>query len=99
MEALIGMAPPEPEDKANRAPASANYKWIKTHSAQCTEVYLWYVISRTLFAGSGGKLAQWCWLKALTVLDHKWSWGTAAVAYLYRQVMNCYLYYSCRLVR
>ncbi|KAK1698619.1 hypothetical protein QYE76_015316 [Lolium multiflorum] len=35
---------------------------------------------------SGGKLAHWCWLKALTVLDSRWSWGTAALAYLYRQV-------------
>ncbi|XP_051229443.2 uncharacterized protein [Lolium perenne] len=34
----------------------------------------------------GGKLAHWCWLKALTVLDNRWSWGTAALAYLYRQL-------------
>ncbi|KAK1606931.1 hypothetical protein QYE76_030604 [Lolium multiflorum] len=32
-----------------------------------------------------GKLAHWCWLKALTVLDDRWSWGTAALAY-YRQL-------------
>ncbi|KAK1650183.1 hypothetical protein QYE76_067988 [Lolium multiflorum] len=37
-------------------------------------------------AGAGGKLAHWCWLKALTVLEHRWSWGTAALAYLYRQL-------------
>ncbi|KAM0900803.1 hypothetical protein ACQ4PT_020376 [Festuca glaucescens] len=98
MEGLIGMAPPEPEDTAMRAPAGANYKWIKDNFAEYpaevdrdtvrtyTKVYLWYVISRTLFADSGGKLAQWCWLKALTVLEHKWSWGTAALAYLYRQL-------------
>ncbi|KAM0871141.1 hypothetical protein ACQ4PT_039542 [Festuca glaucescens] len=97
MEGLIGMAPPEPPKKSDRAPTGANYKWIKDHFAECpigadrdtvrtyTRVYLWYVISRTLFADSGGKLAHWCWLKALTVLEHKWSWGTAALAYLYRQ--------------
>nr|XP_051216681.1 protein MAINTENANCE OF MERISTEMS-like [Lolium perenne] len=44
------------------------------------------MISRTLFPDSGGKLAHWCWLKALTVLDNRWSWGTAALAYLYRQL-------------
>ncbi|KAM0861777.1 hypothetical protein ACQ4PT_045678 [Festuca glaucescens] len=98
MEALIGMAPPEPPNKKDRAPAGANYKWIKDHFAECpigadrdtvrtyTRVYLWYVISRTLFTDSGGKLAHWCWLKALTVLEHKWSWGTAALSYLYRQL-------------
>ncbi|KAK1604832.1 hypothetical protein QYE76_028505 [Lolium multiflorum] len=51
-----------------------------------TRVYLWYMISRTLFADSGGKLAHWCWLKVLTVLEHRWSWGTAALAYLYCQL-------------
>ncbi|KAK1670864.1 hypothetical protein QYE76_059023 [Lolium multiflorum] len=98
MEVLIGMAPPEPPNKANRAPVGANYKWIAHHFAQCppeadrdivrtyTRVYLWYVISKTLFADSGGKLAQWCWLKALTVLERQWSWGTATLAYLYRQL-------------
>ncbi|KAK1612313.1 hypothetical protein QYE76_035986 [Lolium multiflorum] len=44
------------------------------------------MLSRTLFADSGGKLAHWCWLKALTVLERRWSWGTAAFAYLYRQL-------------
>ncbi|KAK1678147.1 hypothetical protein QYE76_038995 [Lolium multiflorum] len=33
-----------------------------------------------------GKLTHWCWLRALTVLEHRWSWGTAALAYLYRQL-------------
>ena len=106
MEALIGMAPPEPEDKKDRTPAGANFLWIRTNFGTCppeadedtvrtyTRVYLWYMLSRTLFADSGGKLAHWCWLKALTVLEHPWSWGTAALAYLYRQVMICCMYYS-----
>jgi hypothetical protein len=95
MEPLTAMAPPEPQDKAERAPTGANYMWIKTQFARCpagadrdtvrtyTKVYLWYIISRTLFADSGVKLAQWCWIKALPVLEHKWSWGTTALAYLY----------------
>ncbi|XP_071685452.1 uncharacterized protein [Lolium perenne] len=81
-----------------RAPAGASFEWIRTNFGECPEeadedtrrtyarVYLWYMISRTLFADSGGKLAHWCWLKALTVLDNRWSWGTAALAYLYRQL-------------
>ncbi|KAE8814960.1 mutator protein [Hordeum vulgare] len=47
---------------------------------------MWYVISRTIFADGTGKNAPWMWLKALTVFDHKFSWGSAALAYLYRQL-------------
>ncbi|KAK1692487.1 hypothetical protein QYE76_009184 [Lolium multiflorum] len=98
MEGLIGLAPPEPEDKKDRARVGASFLWIRTHFGTFppeanedtvrtyTQVYLWYMLSRTLFAGSGGKLAHWCWLKALTVLEHQWSWGSTALAYLYRQL-------------
>ncbi|KAK1631234.1 hypothetical protein QYE76_005549 [Lolium multiflorum] len=96
MEGLIGMAPPESENKKDRAPAGAPFLWIRTNFGQCpavktyTRVYLWYVISRNLFADSGGKLAHWYWLKALKKLEHKWSWGTTALAYLYRQLDEGY---------
>ncbi|XP_051189852.1 protein MAIN-LIKE 1-like [Lolium perenne] len=105
MEALIGMAPPAPANPKERAPAGAAFSWIRINFRQCpeganidtirtyTRVYLWYMISRTLFPDSGGNLAHWCWLKALTVLEHRWSWGTAALVYLYRQVMICSMYY------
>ncbi|KAM0884234.1 hypothetical protein ACQ4PT_031097 [Festuca glaucescens] len=99
MEALIGMAPKEPEDKAkDKVPVGVTYKWIVENFAhypieanedtvkKYTRVYVWYVISRTLFADGGGRTAQWMWLKALTILEHKWSWGSAALAYLYRQL-------------
>ena len=101
MESLIGMAPVEhPDPKKNYVPAGATYKWIYDNFRICppgadedtikryTKVYVWWVITRTLFADSGGRTAQWCWLKALTVLEKKWSWGSAALAYLYRQVMK-----------
>ncbi|KAK1683043.1 hypothetical protein QYE76_043891 [Lolium multiflorum] len=99
MANLIGMAPPAPENPKERAPAGAPFAWIRTNFGELlpegaerdtirtyTRVYLWYMLSRTLFADSGGKLAHWCWLKALTVLERRWSWGTAALAYLYRQL-------------
>ncbi|KAK1609688.1 hypothetical protein QYE76_033361 [Lolium multiflorum] len=98
MANLIGMAPPAPENPKQRVPAGASFEWIRTNFGECpieadedtrrtyARVYLWYMISRTLFPDSGGKLAHWCWLKALTVLDDRWSWGTAALAYLYRQL-------------
>ncbi|KAE8801125.1 mutator protein [Hordeum vulgare] len=49
-------------------------------------VYMWYVISRTIFADGTGKNAPWMWVKAFTVFDNKFSWGSAALAYLYRQL-------------
>ena len=101
MEALIGMAPEESEDKSkDRVPAGATYAWIVHNFAHCpvnaddgviqtyARVYVWYVLSRTLFVDSGGRTAQWMWLKALTVFDSNWSWGSAALAYLYRQVIS-----------
>jgi hypothetical protein len=72
MEALIGMAPEEPEDKSkDRVPRGATYTWIEENFAQCpieanedtfktyTRVYVWYVISRTLFPDGGSRTAQW----------------------------------------
>ncbi|KAE8772061.1 mutator protein [Hordeum vulgare] len=101
MEALIGMSPQEPEvedgGKKDRVPADAPFTWIAANFAHCPEdaddeviqryarVYMWYVISRTIFADGTGKNAPWMWLKALTVFDNKFSWGSAALAYLYRQ--------------
>ncbi|KAE8770734.1 mutator protein [Hordeum vulgare] len=102
MEALIGMSPQEPEvedgGKKDRVPAGAPFTWIAANFAHCHEdaddeviqryarVYMWYVISRTIFADGTGKNAPWMWLKALTVFDNKFSWGSAALAYLYRQL-------------
>lgn len=95
MKALIGCAPVVPG-----MVAGAPYTWISLRYKRCPEhaseeeeqqyarAYVWYVISRTLFADSSGNNAPWMWLKALTGWDTKISWGSAALAYLYRQVMN-----------
>uniref|UniRef100_A0ACD5WH87 Uncharacterized protein n=1 Tax=Avena sativa TaxID=4498 RepID=A0ACD5WH87_AVESA len=99
MHLLIGMAPEELEDKRkDRVPAGATYAWIVENFRECpnpaeveviethARVYVWYVFSRTLFANSGGRTAQWMWLKALANWDSNISWGSAALAYLYRQL-------------
>jgi hypothetical protein len=105
MVGLIGRAPPEPVDKTkDRVPAGATYTWIVANFGtpppndadrdtiiQYARVYMWYVISRTLFADGGGRTAPWMWLQALTVFERKTSWGSVALAYLYRQVM-CYVF-------
>ncbi|SPT18016.1 unnamed protein product [Triticum aestivum] len=90
---------PEAEDKKKeRVATGAPFMWITWHFGTCPEeanedevktyarVYMWYVISRTMFANGTGKNAPWMWLKALTVFDSKWSWGSATLAYLYRQL-------------
>ncbi|KAM0930127.1 hypothetical protein ACQ4PT_001186 [Festuca glaucescens] len=93
MRSLIGCAP-----LVKDMPAGAPYTWISLRYKRCPELatkevvqqyaraYVWYVISRTLFADSGGRNAPYMWLKALTSWDSKISWGTAALAYLYRQL-------------
>ncbi|XBI16166.1 hypothetical protein VPH35_058467 [Triticum aestivum] len=87
----------EPKKKERKA-AGAAFTWIQANFAHCpadatddviqthARVYMWYVVSRTLFPDSTGKNAPWMWLKALTVFDRKWSWGSATLAYLYRQL-------------
>ncbi|KAE8798297.1 mutator protein [Hordeum vulgare] len=91
---------PEVEDggKKDRVPVGAPFTWIAANFTHYPEdaddeviqryarVYMWYVISRTIFAEGTGKNAPWMWLKALTVFDNKFSWGSAALAYLYRQL-------------
>ncbi|KAM3365328.1 hypothetical protein ACQJBY_015215 [Aegilops geniculata] len=90
----------EEKKKRERKAAGAAFTWIQNHFATCppdatddviqthARVYMWYFVSRTLFPDSTGKNAPWMWLKALTVFDSKWSWGTATLAYLYRQVLD-----------
>lgn len=100
----LGRAPePPPENSKERVPAGATYVWIVQNFSHCpipadedtekayARVYVWYVLSRTLFADGGGRTAQWFWLKQLTFMEKRFSWGTAALAYLYRQVITCRL--------
>ncbi|KAM3384814.1 hypothetical protein ACQJBY_009046 [Aegilops geniculata] len=105
---MVPAEPPVPEEegkKKERKAAGAPFTWIVSHFSNCPEdanedtvktyarVYMWYVISRTMFADGTGKNAPWMWLKALTVFDSKWSWGSATLAYLYIHLDEA----SCRL--
>ncbi|KAM3297009.1 hypothetical protein ACQJBY_039077 [Aegilops geniculata] len=88
----------EEKKKKERKAAEAAFTWIQRNFPHCLEdatndvvqtharVYMWYVVLRTLFPDSAGKNAPWMWLKALTVFDSKWSWGSATLAYLYQQL-------------
>ncbi|KAK1642373.1 hypothetical protein QYE76_060178 [Lolium multiflorum] len=97
---LIGKVPDDIVNKKGeklRVSAGATFSWISQNFKTCPEgasqdvvklyarVYVWYVITRTLLPDSSGNTAQWHWLKALTNMETKWSWGSAALAFLYRQ--------------
>lgn len=96
MRCLIGKAPAAGEDKT--VPAGATYTWIVQNFSHCprgadadviliyARVYVWYVITRSLFADGSGNTAPWLWLKQLTLMKSNFSWGSAALAYLYRQL-------------
>jgi hypothetical protein len=104
---LIGKCPGDTLNKDGvklRVTTGATFKWISdnfnTYPEDADEdvvkiyvrVYVWYVITQTLFNDASGKTVHWHWLKALTVMDRKWSWGTAALAWLYHQVMSCFVH-------
>ena len=108
MCSLIGACPQEkPDSSKDRLSAGATFVWIREQFAKCPEgadsvviqnharAYVWYVISRTLFADSSGRNAPWMWLKALTLWESNLSWGTAALAYLYRQVIIYLVSFIC----
>ena len=102
MEGLIGRSPePHPEPKKNIMPSGASFHWVRATFGRpppadaddivvqmYARAYVWYVISRALFADGSGRTCPWMWLKALSGWDTNWSWGSAALAYLYRQVTN-----------
>ncbi|KAF7065605.1 hypothetical protein CFC21_071694 [Triticum aestivum] len=98
---MVPLEPREPEaedKKKERVAAGAPFTWITYHFGTYpeeanedevnthTRVYMWYVISRTMFADGTCNNAPWMWLKAFNVFDSKWSWGSATLAYLYRQL-------------
>ena len=95
MVCLLGKEPGIPKKSAG-----APFSWIAENFAVCppeldedsevvqqhARAYVWYVISRVLFSDGTGINAPFMWLQLLAGWDHKLSWGTATLAYLYRQV-------------
>ncbi|KAK1652291.1 hypothetical protein QYE76_070096 [Lolium multiflorum] len=96
MANLIGMAPPAPENAKQRVPAGASFEWIRTNFGECpieadedtrrtyARVYLWYMISRTLFpdSGVGRSLSQGAGsggIGGCMLLLSVWSWDRLSV--------------------
>ena len=95
MTDFLGQEPGLP----NKA-AGAPFSWIAQNFAVCPpdlledseivqqhcRAYVWYVLSRVLFPDGTGVNAPFMWLQMLASWDFGLSWGTVALAYLYRQV-------------
>ncbi|CAM0875923.1 unnamed protein product [Alopecurus aequalis] len=93
MSSYLGM---EPGIKGRAA--GATYGWIAKNFGKCptgcpvsiverhARAYLWVALCRTVFGNSGGSNVPFFWLELLADWDYRWSWGTAALAWLYRQL-------------
>ncbi|XBI31571.1 hypothetical protein VPH35_055126 [Triticum aestivum] len=80
-EAEADVEEEEEQKKKERKAAGAAFTWIQENFVHChadatddviqthARVYMWYIVSRTLFPDSTSKNAPWMWLKALTVFS------------------------------
>ena len=75
----------------NPCPEDANEMVVQ----QYARAYLWYVLTKVVFSDSTGNSALWMFLELLSNWDTQYSWGSAALAYLYRQVSNICNHLSC----
>ncbi|XP_037432549.1 serine/threonine-protein phosphatase 7 long form homolog [Triticum dicoccoides] len=97
---LIGVQPEGPQEgKADTA--KVRHSWLKLVRGntnpcpqdandvvvqQYARAYLWYVLTKVVFSDATGNSALWMFLEPLNNWDTQYSWGSAALAYLYRQV-------------
>ena len=98
--ALVGVEP-EPwtdETRKDPRPSGVLFSWIQRHFHRCprdasplvverfARAYLWNLLTQVVFPDGTGDTASWMFLDPLRDWDVKWSWGSAALAFLYRQV-------------
>ncbi|KAE8790020.1 hypothetical protein D1007_35699 [Hordeum vulgare] len=97
--ALVGVEP-EPwtdETRKDPRPSGVLFSWIHRHFHRCPKeasplvvdrfarAYLWNLLTQVVFPDGTGDTASWMFLDPLRDWDVKWSWGSAAQAFLYRQ--------------
>ncbi|XBH86018.1 hypothetical protein VPH35_073781 [Triticum aestivum] len=97
---LIDVQPDDPQEgKADTA--RVRHSWLKLVRGdtnpcplgandvvvqQYARAYLWYVLTKVVFSDATGNSALWMFLELLNNWDTQYSWGSAALAYLYRQL-------------
>ena len=98
---MVGVEPPPwiHETKKDPRPSGVLFSWLQEHFYECPEnnspavmeryarAYLWNLLTQVVFPDGTGDTASWMFLDPLRNWDVKWSWGSAALAFLYRQVM------------
>uniref|UniRef100_A0A8I6Y4A3 Aminotransferase-like plant mobile domain-containing protein n=1 Tax=Hordeum vulgare subsp. vulgare TaxID=112509 RepID=A0A8I6Y4A3_HORVV len=97
---LVGVEP-EPwtdEIRKDPRPSGVLFSWIQRHFHRCPKdasplvvqrfarAYLWNLLTQVVFPDGTGDTASWMFLDPLRDWDVKWSWGSAALAFLYRQM-------------
>uniref|UniRef100_A0A8I6YSC5 Aminotransferase-like plant mobile domain-containing protein n=1 Tax=Hordeum vulgare subsp. vulgare TaxID=112509 RepID=A0A8I6YSC5_HORVV len=97
---LVGVEP-EPwtnEARKDPRPSGVLFSWIQRYFRKCprdasplvverfVRAYLWNLLTQVVFPDGTGDTASWMFLDPLRDWDVKWSWGSAALAFLYRQL-------------
>ena len=91
-----------PEGQKDTGTSGVLYTWLRAFGAcladageqvvqQYARAYMWYVLTRVIFPDASGDTASWMFLDPLRDWNAKYSWGSAGLAFLYRQV-NFYLH-------
>ena len=101
VEELLGVRPPDPiPDKKGSKTGGLKFTWLHNHFHELPDgadgptieryarAYVLYVFGIVLFADSGGSSASWMFLPLLRDWDEagRYSWGSAGLAFLYRQL-------------
>jgi len=102
---LTGRQPPEPpEGTKDTRSAGVSYSWLRQFGPcpagadalvvqQYARAYMWYVLARVIFPDGSGDTASWMWLDPLRDWNVKYSWGSAGLAFLYRQVVYLHTFH------
>ncbi|KAE8792179.1 hypothetical protein D1007_33337 [Hordeum vulgare] len=92
---------PEPwtnEARKDPRPSGVLFSWIQRYFRKCprdasplvverfARAYLWNLLTQVVFPDGTGDTASWMFLGPLRDSDVKWSWGSATLAFLYRQL-------------
>nr|XP_045084066.1 serine/threonine-protein phosphatase 7 long form homolog [Aegilops tauschii subsp. strangulata] len=101
VEELLGVRPPDPmPDKKGSKTGGLKFTWLQQHFHEPPDgadeptieryarAYVLYVFGTVLFEDSGGSSASWMFLPLLRDWDEagRYSWGSAGLAFLYRQL-------------
>jgi hypothetical protein len=91
-----------PDGQRQTKTSGVPLSWLRANFGQCPaeadeatvqrycRAYVLYIFGSILFPDSGGDMASWMWLPLLADWDEAgtFSWGSAALAWLYRQLCD-----------